>query len=72
MEKVISVLDGAPKIGFTEHAAKYFGTVVPVDEVSEAEARLLQARMDFSATVSAIKGGKQTAAVRRAVMVSGS
>lgn len=65
-----SVLDGAPREGFMKHAAAFFGTVIPVDEVSESEARLLQARMDVTATVAAIHSGKQTAAMRRAALVS--
>lgn len=65
-----SVLDGAPREGFTKHAAAFFNAVIPVDEVSAADAQLLQARMDFAATVAAAQAGAQTAAIRRAVLIS--
>ncbi len=65
-----SVLTNAPREGFTEYAARFFQTAIPVDEVSDAEAKLLQARMDFAATVAAIHSGKRTAAIRRAVVVN--
>lgn len=66
-----SVLDGAPpREGWTKFCADFFNTPIPVDDVTASEARLLQARMDFNATVAAIQHGKQTSAIRRSVLVS--
>ena len=36
-----SVLDGAPREGFTEYCAEFFKAAIPVDEVSAADARVL-------------------------------
>ena len=65
-----SVLTNAPRQGFTAFAAKFFNTAIPVDEVSEAEAKLVTARMDYAATLAAVHSGKSTAAVRRSVLVN--
>lgn len=65
-----SVLENAPREGFYQHAARFFNTVIPVDEVSALDAQLLIARMDFAKAVSAVKDAKQTPVLRRAHVVS--
>lgn len=64
-----SVLTNAPRDGFTAFAARFFNTAIPVDDVTELDAKLLVARMDFAKTLAAVHSGKQTAAVRRATLV---
>ena len=64
-----SVLKDAPREGFTAHASKFFDAQ-SFDEICEADAKLLVARMDFTAAMAAIREGKQNAAVRRSVLVN--
>lgn len=59
-----------PQIGFTAFYAKYLRVSVPVDLVDDAQVRVMVQRSDLLATVTAVKQGKQTAAIRRANVVS--
>lgn len=63
-----SVLDGAPRDGFTQHAARYFNTFVPADEISIETLAAYQRRCDRLAVLIGVQQGKANSAIRRAVV----
>lgn len=66
-----SVLDGAPRDGFTQHAAKFFQVFVPVDEISIETLMAYQRRCDKLQTLIGCQQGKANGAIKRAVVGRG-
>lgn len=60
----------APREGFSAECRKRFGEFIAPDEMTDSMVAVYQRRADFLATVTAIRAGKQTAAVRRSVIVN--
>lgn len=60
----------APREGFTTFCSEVMAVPIPVDDVTDREAQVLQRRADLLATLVGLQQARQNGAIRRANVVN--
>ena len=60
--------EGQPQVGFTQFCSAMMNTPIPVEDVTEREAEIIQRRRDVLATLVGLQQATSNAAIRRVVI----
>lgn len=61
--------EGQPQSGFTSYCSEMMNAPIPVEDVTEREAQIIQRRMDVLATLVGIQQATSNQEIRSAVIV---